>query len=181
MKNIGKFNKLIKSMKYILFVFISFALLGCYRSLTDFDDIQINKEYYHYLVSNPVIMKSTGVKVINDKPLRRTIIIAVESVMIEKDTPAEKLKAEKVCRIKALSRLTTEKYGVQIFHYESLEEKTTQLIDNTIESESSTSELITITNARTNGTIKNAKTIGHWFSKDRTIYYLALGITIRQN
>lgn len=164
-------------MRHFLFgLFLSFCL-GCSVSHPHFEDIEIAKPYFKILTSSPVLMKETGVKVIKDDRNNRTIVVAVESTVLDNLTPAERLRAEKVCRTKALARLASEEHGVSVFHYESLEEKIVQTATELSETASSESNLLSITNAKSEGMVKNAKVVGHWSSKDRSVYYLAVGFS----
>ena len=76
-----------------------------------------------YLLANPLLMESTGVKVIK-LPKKQSLVLAVASTVLKDSSAAGALRAEKVCRVKAFASLVQEQKGVQVFHTEESTEKT---------------------------------------------------------
>jgi hypothetical protein len=68
-------------------------------------------------------MEVAGCKIIRRKD-GSTVVIAVGSTALNDKGAADKLRAEKVCRVKALTSLVAEKQGVQIAHVEESKDST---------------------------------------------------------
>ena len=105
-----------------------------------FSNIEIEDAFRPYLVSNVLLMEVTGAKVIR-LPKKRTVVIAVASTVLKDDSAKERLRAEKVCRVKALASVVAEKQGVQVAHTEELKEETRIIIDEKGETGKSVSDL----------------------------------------
>ena len=67
-----------------------------------FSDLEIDDAFRPYLASNVLIMELTGAKVIR-LPRGKTVIISVASTPLKDGSAKDRLRAEKVCRVKALS------------------------------------------------------------------------------
>ena len=145
-----------------------------------FADVVIEKQFKPYLVSNPLLMEVTGAKVIREKK-GRTILLSVASTVLKDDSPAERLRAEKVCRVKALAGMIAEKKGIQVCHVETLKEKTEVVIDEKGETAKSISELLQVTQTKVEGITKDMPVIGRWRSKDGMVFYLAIGSCVDEN
>jgi hypothetical protein len=145
-----------------------------------FTDVVIDKRFKSYLQSNPLLMEVTGAKVIREKR-GRLVLMSVASTVLKDESPSERLRAEKVCRVKAFAGMVAEKKGVQVCHVETLKEKTEVVIDNHIETGTSVSELIQVTQIKVEGITKDMPVIGRWRSKDGTVFYLAIGSFLDEN
>ena len=145
-----------------------------------FTDVVIDKQFKPYLLSNPLLMEVTGAKVIREKK-GRTILLSVASTVLKDESPSERLRAEKVCRVKALAGMVAEKKGIQVCHVETLNEKTDVVIDEKGETGTSVSELLQVTQTKVEGITKDMPVIGRWRSKDGTVFYLAIGSCLDKN
>lgn len=119
-------------------------------------------------------MEATGAKVIRVKG-GGTVLLSVASTVLNDDSPKERFRAEKVCRVKAFAALVAEKQGIQVCHEETLKEKTTVVIDENGERGTSVSDLLQVTKIKFEGIAKDLPVIGHWKSKDGDVFYLAIG------
>ena len=146
----------------------------------EFDDVVIAKQFKPYLLSNPLLMEVTGAKVIREKK-GRTILLSVASTVLKDESPPERLRAEKVCRVKALAGMVAEKKGIQVCHVETLNEKTDVVIDEKGETGTSVSELLQVTQTKVEGITKDMPVIGRWRSKDGMVFYLAIGSCLDEN
>lgn len=167
--------------QFILFIVscaLVIGLLGCGNYDEKYADISIKKAYRSYLISDPMIMEFSGVKIISEPEFDRTVIISVESTSIEKSSAIELLKAEKVCKAKATSRLADEKYGSYVSRNTTIEEKTEIQSTNSGEKAKSSSELTDQIRSIVKGHVVDAPVIGKWLSKDRTVFHLAIGYCI---
>ena len=145
-----------------------------------FADVVIDKQFKPYLLSNPLLMEVTGAKVIREKK-GRTVLLAVASTVLKDDSPKERLRAERVCRVKALAGMVAEKNGIQVCHVETLNEKTEVVIDEKGEIGTSVSELLEVTQTKVEGITKDMPVVGRWRSKDGTVFYLAIGSYLDKN
>ena len=139
-----------------------------------FSDVVIDTQFEPYLLRNPLLMEVTGAKVIRDKK-GRTILLSVASTVLKDKSPAERLRAEKVCRVKAFAGMVAERKGIQVCHVETLNDKTEVIIDENGETGKSVSELIQVTQTKVDGITKDMPVIGRWRSKDGMVFYLAIG------
>jgi hypothetical protein len=158
-------------MKTLLLLVTSLAVAGTDR----FSEVEIDKQYMRYLLANPLLMEVTGAKIIR-LDNGNVIVMAVASTVLKDKSPDERLRAERVCRIKALTSVVAEKQGVQVAHFEQVKEKTEIIIENGKEKGKSVSELLQITKTKVEGMAKDMPVIGRWKSKDGSVYYLAIGV-----
>jgi hypothetical protein len=156
-------------------------LLGAEPSAADtFSAIRIEKPFDRYLLANPLLMESTGAKVIK-LPKKRSLVLAVASTVLKDNSAQERLRAEKVCRVKAFAALVQEKKGVQVFHTEESTDRTVIVNTDGKERGRNVSEFLEITNTKVEGTAKDMPVIGRWKSKDGDVFYLAIGGIINKN
>ena len=164
--------KLLSIIGIVLLPF--FGTLSMAADKSQFSDIDIEKHFKPYLLSNPLLMEVTGAKIIREKN-GQTVLLSVASTVLKDDSAKERLRAEKVCRTKALAGIVAEKNGVQVCHVETLNEKTEVVIDETSETARSVSEFLQITKTKVEGITRDMPVVGRWRSKDGDVYYLALG------
>ena len=145
-----------------------------------FSDIVIERHFKPYLIGNPLLMEVTGAKVIRQKN-GQTVLLSVASTVLKDDSAEERLRAEKVCRTKALAGIVAEKKGIQVCHVETLNEKTEVVIDEKGEHATSVSEFLQITQTKVQGISKDMPVIGRWRSKDGDVFYLAIGSCLDEN
>jgi hypothetical protein len=145
----------------------------------EFTNIKIEKEYEPFLLKNPLLMDFTGCKIIRLKN-GDAILLSVASTTLNDNSSSERIRAEKVCRIKALAAIVAEKNGVQVFRAESLIDKTEIKLENGVESANSITEVLEITKTKVQGITKDVPLIGTWLSKGGDQFYLALGKRIKK-
>ena len=91
------------------------------------------------------------------------MIVSVASTVLKDDSAAERLRAEKVCRTKALASVVAERAGVQVAHSEVLNDKTiVVIIENGREKAKSVSELLEVTKANVSGIARDMPVVGRW-------------------
>jgi hypothetical protein len=139
-----------------------------------FSDVQIERPFDRYLLANPLLMESTEAKVVK-LPKERSLVVAVASTVLKDNSALERLRAEKVCRVKALAALVQEKKGVQVFHTEESTDKTVIVNVDGKEHGKSVSDFLEITKTKVQGIVKGLPVVGRWKSKDGDVYYLAIG------
>jgi hypothetical protein len=150
--------------------------LGDAPQVGDFREVVIERPYDAYLKSNALLMDVTGAKVLR-LPDGKKVVLAVASTVLRDGSADDRLRAERVCRIKALASVVAEKEGVQIASLERLEEKTVVVVENGKETSKSVSELLEVTRARVEGIARDMPVVGRWKSKDGKVFYLAIGVT----
>lgn len=149
-------------------------------SAAKFSEVEIEKSFEVYLLTNPLLMEVTGAKFIRLDDGNR-VVLAVASTVLKDDSPKERLRAEKVCRIKALASVVAEKQGVQVCHIEKLEESTVIVLDGKKESGKSVSDLLEVTKTKVEGIARDMPVVGKWKSKEGDVFYLAIGILCDKN
>ncbi len=142
-----------------------------------FRDIVVDPPFDSVLFANVLLMETTGAKVVR-LPDGGRMILAVGSTVLKVDTPKERLRAEVVCRTKALASLVAEKEGVQVVRVETLKETTVVTIDSGKETAKSVSDFLQTTTAKVEGIAKDMPVVGRWKSKDGTVAYLAVGVVL---
>lgn len=159
-------------MNYLLFVSL---LLGAEPAAADrFSDVRIEKPFDRYLLAYPLLMESTGAKVIK-LPKKRSVILAIASTVLKDHSPDERLRAEKVCKLKAFAAMVQERQGVQVFHAEESRDKTVVVNVDGKEHGTSVSESLEVTKTKVEGIAKDLPVVGRWKSKEGDVFYLAIG------
>jgi len=140
-----------------------------------FADVQIGAPYRTYLLADPLLMRVTGAKVIKlDKG--RHMIIVVASTVPESDSPRHRLRAERVCRIKALAYIVARNNPVQVVHAEQATDRIVIRIEDGHERAKSVSEVTETIRTRVAGSTHELPVVGRWMSRDRSTLYLAVGV-----
>ena len=139
-----------------------------------FRDVEIETVFEPYLTSNRLLMEVAGAKVIRRKD-GTSVVIAVGSTVLKDGSAKERLRAEKVCRVKALASVVAEKQGIQVAHVEEVKEKTVIVLDDTKEQATSVMELLQVTKTKVEGMTHDMPVIGRWRSLDGETFYLAIG------
>ena len=103
------------------------------------------------------------------------MIVSVASTVLKDDSGSERLRAERVCRPKALASVIAQRTGVQIAHSEESKDKTIVVIIDGQEKAKSISELLEVTKSKVSGIARDMPVVGRWKSKDGMIFYLAIG------
>ena len=123
-------------------------------------------------------MEVTGAKIIRLPNSKKVVVIAVASTALNDNSAKERLRAQKVCKVKALASVVAEKQGVQVARVERLEDRTVVKLDKTGPKETSVSDLLQITRTRVKGITKDMPVVGTWKSKDGDVFYLAIGAMV---
>ncbi len=156
-------------------------LLGADPPAADrFADVQIEKPFDRYLLANPILMENVGAKIIT-LPKRRSLVVAVASTVLKDNSARERLRAEKVCKLKAFAALVQEQKGVQVFHTEESTDKTVIVNVDGKEHGTNVSELLELTKTKVEGIAKDMPVVGYWKSKEGDVLYLAIGGILNVN
>jgi hypothetical protein len=139
-----------------------------------FRAVEIDSRFEGYLRANPLLMEVPGAKVIR-LDNGNQVVLAVASTVLQDDSADERLRAEKVCKIKALASVVAEKQGVQLAHVEQVKEKTVVVIENGKESGQTVTEVLEVTKARVQGIAQEMPVVGRWKSGDGKVFFLAIG------
>ena len=158
-------------------VFVSLLLAGDPFAADSFADVRIEKPFDSCLLANPLLMESTGAKVVK-LPKKRSMVLAVASTVLKDGSAGERLRAEKVCKLKAFAYLVQEAKGVQVFHTEESKDKTIIVNENGKERGASVSESLEVTKTKVEGIAKDTPVVGRWKSKDGKVFYMAIGAIV---
>lgn len=154
---------------------LAMAAAGDESAATKFAEVEIEKPFDAYLLADPLLMEVTGAKVIR-LANGNQVVLAVASTALKDRSADERLRAEKVCRVKALASVVAEKRGVQVAHVEELKERTVLVLDDGKETGKSVSELLQITKTSVEGVAKDMPVVGRWKSSEGDVFYLAVGV-----
>jgi hypothetical protein len=161
-----------------MFLSITILLLSLNSGYTPevpkFSEVSVSENFKPYLFSNPLLMETAGAKIIRLSN-GQSLIISVEFVELGDNFKASILEAKKKCEIKARANILGQTKGYKIYRTETLEEKTEIRLDNSIEQGKSLSTYTNIIKSETSGIIKGMEVIGTWKSKDKLLFYLAIG------
>ena len=136
--------------------------------------MQIEKPFDRYLQANPLLMEATGAKIITLQDNKR-VVVSVASTILKNQSAADRLRAEKVCRIKAFAFVVQEQEGMKVFHVEESTDKTVIVNGDGKEHGRSVSEFMEMTKSKVEGIAKDMPVVGRWKSKDGEVFYLAIG------
>ena len=145
-----------------------------------FSRVEIEPKFREILTANPLLMEVTGAKIIK-LPQGRTMIVAVASTVLKDNSATQLLKAEKVCKTKALASVVSETEGVQVAHQELLDEKVIIVFDGENERSEELSKYVRTTRIVAKGHAKGMIVVGKWYSKDGEVLYLAMATILDKN
>lgn len=145
-----------------------------------FRNVEIEADFEPYLTSNRLLMEVTGAKVIRRKD-GTSVVISVGSTVLKDSSAKERLRAEKICRVKALASVVAEKQGIQVAHTEMVKEETVIVLDEAKERATSVMEVLQVTKTKVEGMTRDMPVIGQWRSTDGETYYLAIGAIFDRN
>jgi serine/threonine protein kinase len=147
------------------------------QGLSRFSEIALEKPFDKYLLANPLLMEVTGAKIIR-LPGGNQVILSIASTVLKNNSPEERVRADRVCRIRAIASVVAEKEGVHVYRAEEAKEQRLIILENGQEKGKSVSELLELTRTKVEGVTKDMPVVGRWKSLDGGIYYLAIGIMI---
>jgi hypothetical protein len=131
-------------------------------SAAPFRAVEIDPRFEGYLRAKPLLMEVPGAKVIHLDNGNQAVL-AVASTVLRDDSADERLRAEKVCKLKALASLMAEKKGVQLAHVEQVKEKTVVVIEHGKEQAKNVKEVLQVTTAQLRGIAKDLAVVGRWW------------------
>lgn len=146
-----------------------------------FSDLEIDDDFRPYLTANALLMEVAGAKIVRDQKSGRNVVLAVASTPINDGSSKDRIRAEKVCRAKALASVVAERHGVQVARYERLKDQVTATIEHGEERATSVSELLQITETKVKGIARDMPVIGRWKSRDGDTFYLAIGVMLDES
>ena len=144
--------------------------------------IQADPPFDKYLLANPILLEVPGFKLIRLKGGGK-VILSVASTEMKDDSASERVRAERVCRLKATVGSLKEKQGILIAHAETLDDGKVTVAIST-ENASSSDGLETLkqmTSAKVEGIVKEMPPVGRWRSPDGKIFFLATGVILDAN
>ena len=144
------------------------------RVIAQFADIKLASPFDGYLLSQPLLMEVTGAKVIR-LTNGRTAVVGIASTVLRDGSADDRVRAERVCIIKARAAVIGEQQGVQVAHVEQIKDRTVVVVVNGKETAKSVSELLVLTRSKVEGISRGLAPVGRWKSADGKVFYLAVG------
>lgn len=148
--------------------------------LSKYSRVEIEPSFREILTANPLLMEVTGTKIIKMSE-GRTMIVAVASTVLKDNSAAQLLKAERICRTKALASVISETEGVLVAHEERLDDKIIVIFDGERERSEELSNYVRTTKLAAKGHAKGMIVVGKWYFKDEEVLYLALATILDKN
>jgi hypothetical protein len=134
-----------------------------------FTDVYIEKPFQDILLGNPLLIK------LIKTPEGNYLLLGIASTVLKDHGAEERLRAEQVCKIKAIREVVATTHGVQIGSMQKLEDRVIVVIDKEGPKSKTVSDYLQITTARVEGIAQNMMVIGRWQSKEGKVFYLAVG------
>lgn len=163
----------------IILILCTLATLPLSGAVSDFTNVEIDDEFLPFLAAKKRFMSLTGVKEFTIPGQKGRIIVCVVSVASKGNSAQAIIEMIKICRIRAQVELLKLK-GVEMSAFTRAEEKIISVDDGKQKKVNSTSSYLSIAEERVHGVIKAMPTIGTWFSKDKSEFYLAVGTVIKK-
>jgi len=156
--------------KMLLLLFLATG----FQLSSEFSDVEFQDERFRpYLLANKSMM-SNGAKII--KLQNGTYaIISVASKVLDDQLPATLLEAETVTRIKALREIVGFTKGVQISSVQKNQDQLEIKNEGKGTEAKSLSAYLEITESKVQGVTKGMAKVAQWQSKDRKVFYMAMG------
>jgi hypothetical protein len=118
-----------------------------------FRDVEVEEPFSKHLYGNLLLMEATGAKLIR-LPNGQRVIVSVASTVLKDGSATDRLRAEKVCKVKALASVAADK---------------------------NVSELLQVTKTKVEEIARDMPVVGKWRSKDGEVFYLAIGVVCDKN
>lgn len=142
-----------------------------------FTAVDIRAPFDAYLAAKPLLMEYAGATVIKLDDGRK-VILSVASTTVNDDSPKDRLRMQKVCRSKALANVVAETRGIQVAYASKVEDRTQIVIEDGKETAKSIEEVLEVSKTTVEGLVANLPVVGTWYSRDRSMFFLALGYVV---
>ena len=143
-------------------------------AVSDFANVDIEEEFLPFLSAEKRFMEDVGVKEFTLPDQKKKLLVCVVAVAAKGDSAKAIGDMEKVCRAKAQSELQRVR-EVEISTFTRSKTKISSIDDGRKVKTQSLSSYLNIEEERACGFRKAMPKIGTWFSKDKTIFYFAVG------
>ncbi len=155
-------------------------LFGADPSVVErFSEVLLDKTYERCFLANPLLMESAGVKAIR-LPTGHSLVLVTASTALADNSARERLRAETVCRTKALAYFVQEQAGVRVYRSVKSAEETILVNSDGVETGKNIVQILEITEAKAQGIVRSMPVVGRWKSKEGDVFYLALGAVFDQ-
>lgn len=140
----------------------------------DFSDVNVENDFAPYLYADLQLMEDGGTK-LYELSKKRFLLISVGMTEVRSQSIKELIRQKKAAKLHALSALL-KMTGVHVTSVSVLTDKTTiHHTPNDQEKVENLETLFELTKEEAEGKIRSLPVIGTWYSKDKTIFYTALG------
>ena len=157
-------------------------MLACGTALASqltnrFATVDISPPFDEYLAAKPLLMEYAGATVIKLKD-GRMVILSVASTTVNNNSAKDRLRMQKVCKSKALANLVAEAKGIQVAYASKVEDRTQVTVENGKETGKSIEDVLEVSETTVEGLVANLPVVGTWYSKDQSVFYLAVGVIL---
>ena len=137
-------------------------------------DFRADPRFEKYLRANPLLLDVSGLKVIQLRNGNR-VVLAVAATELADDSAAERIRAEKVCRLRAMTTTLRATESVQVAQAETLKGGGLKLKLASTQPVKSLGEVLELTTAKVEGLVREMPPVARWKSGDGKRFFLATG------
>ena len=164
-----------KKIFFIAAAIVFATVMPLSAAVSDFSDVEIDDEFLPFLTAKKRFMTSSGVKEFTIPGRKDRIIVCVVSVASKGNSARAIANMTKVCRIKAQVELLKTQ-GVEMSAFTQVADKVVSIDDGKQKKVKSISTYLSVAEEKVNGIVRAMPVVGTWFSKDKTEFYLAMGV-----
>lgn len=167
----------VKNLFSILAFFIAFSL---FAGETEFSNVIIDEEFLPFFKAKKSLMSLPGVKEFTSPGKKSRIIVCVTSMAASGTSSLDIKKMTEICRLKAqLEFLRAD--GVHMSSYYKVDNRLTVIGEGKQQKIKSLSTYLNVVEERVSGFVKGLPVVGRWFSKDKSVFYLAIGTILKDD
>lgn len=144
-----------------------------------FVDVEIEAPFDEALTKQPLLMRAGGAKIVVLPDGQRLVIAVGQTPYSEEASAADRLAMLTVAKVKALREAAARDASIQVVNVErSLESSRIEMIDGVEARGAAISEYLSMTEAAFATTVRGMRPVGQWYSRERDILYIAMGVEI---
>jgi hypothetical protein len=144
-----------------------------------FVDVEIETPFAEALTKHRLLMSAAGAKIIVLPDGRRLVIAVGQTPYNENASAADRLAMLTVVKVNALREAAARDASIQVVNVEkSLESSRVETVDGVEARGAAISEYLSMTEASFAATVRGMRPVGQWYSRERDMLYLAMGVEL---
>ena len=165
------------SLKSFLLLLVFSAAIFSSAAEADFEQVDIDENFYPYLTAKKRFMQLPGLKEFVPPDGKSRIIVCITSTDVRGKNAKALANMIKVCRVKAQVELLKAERS-ELSAFQKVEDRVVSTDDGKEQKLLSLSSYLDVAEERVKGVVRTWPVVGTWYSKDKTEFYLAIGIII---